>query len=67
MSVRASTSFAQRTCSGDMYCGVPSGATAWVIDASSDASCFAMPKSSTFTILSPPISARKRFDGLMSR
>ncbi len=72
MSVRASTSRDEETCSGDMYSGDPSTAEVRV----SEPSCgllarpviLEIPKSSTLTIGVPSVRRmRNRFAGLRSR
>ncbi len=66
MSLRASTSAAERICSGDMYSAEPMPTSVAVMRVSS--SSFEMPKSSTLITASPlRFRARKRFAGLRSR
>jgi len=68
MSLRASTARADRSCSGDMYAGVPSIDCVCVSERSDPFADFEMPKSSTFTIAD--WSGRKdtnRFVGFTSR
>ena len=69
MSLRASTSFAERICSGDMYWGEPKTALVAVSETSPSAPIvFASPKSSTFTSGRPStVVARNMFFSLMSR
>src|ERR1700677_3746041 len=67
MSVRKSTSRADRTCSGDMYSGVPTEDCVWVSFASPSSAILEIPKSRTLTIHSCLSEQRKRFDGLRSR
>ncbi len=69
MSVRASTSREERSCSGDMYTGEPM--MAWVLVTARSAvgpDILEMPKSSTLMegVPSGPL-VRKRFSGLRSR
>ena len=68
MSVRASTSRALRSCSGDMYAGEPITVAVLVSEKSSASAALAMPKSSTFTLGEPSArTVRNRFAGLRSR
>ena len=71
MSLRASTFFELRICSGDMYVGEPKTACVSVRRGSGEPSlcaAFEMPKSSTFTRAVPSARwVRKKFEGFRSR
>ncbi len=62
-SVNTPTSAVVRICSGAMYSGVPSTTPL----ASASPSCFAIPKSSSFTKIPGSPSTRKRLSGFTSQ